>query len=168
MKRSYQIAQYLGLSPFPVIVTTRIITFLVGNPYKPSFATGILGGGTTQPIPLSYLGMTFLGTIGKPHGSRVGFDYRIARSCRRDRLHRLCEVVDRFIEAPICGVDLEGGRNAERERNSASSPGRVTFPRHRSSYSQLMSKGCPNHRNETHSIYHGNLRVPPLCQLRPN
>ena len=28
---------YLALSPFPVIGTTRIITFLVGNPYKPSF-----------------------------------------------------------------------------------------------------------------------------------
>ena len=28
-----------GLSPFPVIVTTRIITFFVGDPYKPSFAT---------------------------------------------------------------------------------------------------------------------------------
>ena len=26
-------------SPFPVIVTTRIISCLVGNPYKPSFAT---------------------------------------------------------------------------------------------------------------------------------
>ncbi len=35
------------LSPHPVrvTVTTRIITFLVGNPYKPSFVTGILGGG---------------------------------------------------------------------------------------------------------------------------
>ncbi len=31
--------RYLGLSPFPVTVTTRIITFLVGDPYKPSFAT---------------------------------------------------------------------------------------------------------------------------------
>ena len=30
---------YIGLSPLPVTVTTRIITFLVGNPYKPSFAT---------------------------------------------------------------------------------------------------------------------------------
>ncbi len=30
---------YVGLSPFPVTVTTRIITFLVGNPYKPSLAT---------------------------------------------------------------------------------------------------------------------------------
>ena len=38
-----------GLSPFPVIVTTRIITFLVGNPYKPSFPL-LLGRGTTQPI----------------------------------------------------------------------------------------------------------------------
>ena len=28
-----------GLSPFPVIVTTRIVTFLVGNPYKHSFVT---------------------------------------------------------------------------------------------------------------------------------
>ena len=30
---------FVGLSPLPVRVTTRIITFLVGNPYKPSFAT---------------------------------------------------------------------------------------------------------------------------------
>ena len=39
----------LGLSPFPVIVTTRIITFLLGNPYKPSFPL-LLGRGTTQQI----------------------------------------------------------------------------------------------------------------------
>ena len=38
---------WLGLSPLPVRVTTRIITFLVGNPYKPSFPL-LLGGGTTQ------------------------------------------------------------------------------------------------------------------------
>ena len=30
---------YIGLPPLPVTVTTRIITFLVGDPYKPSFAT---------------------------------------------------------------------------------------------------------------------------------
>ena len=30
---------FVGLSPFPVIVTTRIVSCLVGNPYKPSFAT---------------------------------------------------------------------------------------------------------------------------------
>ena len=30
---------YFGLPPHPVTVTTRIITFLVGDPYKPSFAT---------------------------------------------------------------------------------------------------------------------------------
>ncbi len=29
----------IGLSPFSVIVTTRIVSCLVGNPYKPSFAT---------------------------------------------------------------------------------------------------------------------------------
>ena len=31
--------QVVGLSPCPVTVTTRISTFLVGDPYKPSFAT---------------------------------------------------------------------------------------------------------------------------------
>ena len=30
---------YIGYGPLPVTVKTRIITFLVGNPYKPSFAT---------------------------------------------------------------------------------------------------------------------------------
>ena len=30
---------YLRSTPHPVTVTTRIITFFVGNPYKPSFAT---------------------------------------------------------------------------------------------------------------------------------
>ena len=30
---------YFRSTPHPVTVTTRIITFLVGNPYKPSFAT---------------------------------------------------------------------------------------------------------------------------------
>ena len=30
---------YIGLFPFPVIVTTRIFTFLVGDPCKPSLAT---------------------------------------------------------------------------------------------------------------------------------
>ena len=37
---------YLGLSPLPATVTTRIITSLVGNPYKPSFAT-VTGQGDT-------------------------------------------------------------------------------------------------------------------------
>ncbi len=41
----------MGLSPCPVKVTTRIILSLSGDPInKPSFATGILGGGTTQHI----------------------------------------------------------------------------------------------------------------------
>ena len=30
---------FIRSTPHPVTVTTRIITFLVGNPYKPSFAT---------------------------------------------------------------------------------------------------------------------------------
>ena len=30
---------HVGSTPHPVTVTTRIITFLIGNPYKPSFET---------------------------------------------------------------------------------------------------------------------------------
>ncbi len=45
-------APSLGLSPLPVTVTTRIITFLIGYPYKPSFAT-ITGRGGCPPKPSS-------------------------------------------------------------------------------------------------------------------
>ena len=34
-----RLGQYLGSTPHPVTITTRIIQFLVGNPYKPSFVT---------------------------------------------------------------------------------------------------------------------------------
>ena len=34
---------YFGSTPHPVAVITRNITFLVGNPWTPSFVTGILG-----------------------------------------------------------------------------------------------------------------------------
>ena len=57
--RIYELV-YVGLSPLPVRVTTRIITFLVGNLYKPSFPL-LLGGGTTQGIwmfPPSFFAMT--------------------------------------------------------------------------------------------------------------
>ena len=51
----------IGLSPLPVRVTTRIITFLVGNPYKPPFPL-LLGGGTTQCIDItSIFGNTHFG-----------------------------------------------------------------------------------------------------------
>ena len=43
---------WVGLSPLPVTVTTRIVPFLVGNPYKPSFPLS-LGGGATQFVGLS-------------------------------------------------------------------------------------------------------------------
>ena len=36
--------KYLGCCPLPVTVTTRIITFLIGNPYKPSFTTVTVRG----------------------------------------------------------------------------------------------------------------------------
>ena len=38
INHSYRLI-YIGLSPFPATVSTRIITFLVGDPYKPSFVT---------------------------------------------------------------------------------------------------------------------------------
>ena len=41
----------LGLSPLPVTVTTSIITFLVGDPYKPSFAT-VTGRGDSPMYPI--------------------------------------------------------------------------------------------------------------------
>ena len=41
----------LWCGPLPVPVTTRIVTCSLGNLYKPSFATGILGGGHTQYRP---------------------------------------------------------------------------------------------------------------------
>ena len=41
---------YFGLSPFPVIVTTRIISCLVGDSYKPSFATITVKGDNPRYI----------------------------------------------------------------------------------------------------------------------
>ena len=38
-ERNQKLEIHLGLSPFPVMVTIRIVSCLVGNPYKPSFAT---------------------------------------------------------------------------------------------------------------------------------
>ena len=38
-KPVYVVKLFLGTTPHAVIVTTRIITFLIGNPYKPSFVT---------------------------------------------------------------------------------------------------------------------------------
>ena len=37
-------------------MTTRIVSCLVGDPYKSSFATGILGGGTTQGREICFTG----------------------------------------------------------------------------------------------------------------
>ena len=42
------LASYIGTTPHPVTVTTRIVPCLVGNHYKPSFVTGILGGGVNM------------------------------------------------------------------------------------------------------------------------
>ncbi len=45
--RSTQCVVYFRSTPHPVTVTSRIITFLVGNPYKPSFAT-VTGWGRSK------------------------------------------------------------------------------------------------------------------------
>ena len=45
---------YLRSTPHPVTVTTRIVTFLVGNPYKPSFAT-VTGWGVDPIYTLPFL-----------------------------------------------------------------------------------------------------------------
>ena len=43
---------YLGCCPLPVTVTTRIVIFLVGDSYKPSFATAT-GRGATSKVYLT-------------------------------------------------------------------------------------------------------------------
>ena len=45
--REYWTGSYLGTTPHLVTVSTRIIPFLVGNPYKPSFVT-VTGWGVDQ------------------------------------------------------------------------------------------------------------------------
>ena len=51
--------KYLGLSPLPVRVTTRIITFLVGNPNLNLHLPLLLGGGLSpNKYPIS--GYTYL------------------------------------------------------------------------------------------------------------
>ncbi len=57
---------YLGTTPHPVTVTTRIITSLVGNPYKPSFAT-VTGGGRSK------LYLLFPVSFGTVCGFLIGF-----------------------------------------------------------------------------------------------
>ncbi len=44
-----------GLSPLPVTVTTRIITFLVGDPYRPSFATVTERGDNPTNVDITLL-----------------------------------------------------------------------------------------------------------------
>ena len=57
----------IGLSPLPITVTTRIITFLVGNPYKPSFAT-VTGRGD-NPNYISEMSSQFRRKLSSPpHG----------------------------------------------------------------------------------------------------
>ena len=48
---------YIGTTPLPVTVTTRIVTFLIGNPYKPSFTT-VTGWG----VDLMYINWELLST----------------------------------------------------------------------------------------------------------
>ena len=52
---TWYILGYPWLSPFPVAVTTRIIPFLVGNPYKPSFATVTGKGDNPRYITNMYM-----------------------------------------------------------------------------------------------------------------
>ena len=62
----HRTSKYLRSTPHPVTVTTRIITFLVGNPYKPSFAT-VTGWGAdptnTQAIQICILNMAGLASL---------------------------------------------------------------------------------------------------------
>ena len=73
---------YVGYGPFPVRVTTRIIPFLVGNPYKPLFATGILGRGHTKGIcSLRSPSRVVLTNPGRPLAEAKVEDLRTAVDC---------------------------------------------------------------------------------------
>ena len=56
----YNIYIYLGTTPHPVTVTTRIIMFLVGDPYKPSFVT-VTGRGVDRIYiyPILYMNVGY-------------------------------------------------------------------------------------------------------------
>ena len=70
------------MSPLPVTVTTRIITFLVGDPYKPSFAT-VTGKGDN---PTYSIYLPSLGTITYPPPKNVGtFESMIFQRLSWDR-----------------------------------------------------------------------------------
>ena len=44
IQKYHRFAKYIGCGPLTVTVTTRIMTFLVGDPYKPSFTTVTVRG----------------------------------------------------------------------------------------------------------------------------
>ena len=59
---------YFRSTPHPVTVTTRIITFLIGNPYKPSFAT--VSGWGVDPTHTNFQNVALRGgSVGVPLGS---------------------------------------------------------------------------------------------------
>ena len=54
---------YIRSTPHPVTVTTRIITYLVGNPYKPSFATVTVTGWGVDPTHIYIYIILFFGSL---------------------------------------------------------------------------------------------------------
>ena len=48
--KGFEVVPNVGCGPLPVTVTTRIIPFLVGNPYEPSFVTVTARGPPTRYI----------------------------------------------------------------------------------------------------------------------
>ncbi len=48
LRGNFNFTSYLGCGPLTVTVTTKIITFLIGNPYKPSFTTVTVRGATSK------------------------------------------------------------------------------------------------------------------------
>ena len=68
---------YFRSTPHPVTVTTRIITFLVGNPYKPSFPT-VTGWGVD--LRSTIVGFRMTPSKSKSYTSTVNSDRRMEPS----------------------------------------------------------------------------------------
>ena len=77
---------YFGLSPRPVTVTTRIIIFLVGDPYKLSFAFATGRGDNPRYFIFSYSTGMYVFEYYEVHGGEVSSVKKFFRFVSTERI----------------------------------------------------------------------------------